>query len=182
MEGVSGETSRIIVKNTKLEPWEVLKSSVVFAAEPWIKVLKQAVRLPTGAVIDDYHHIVLGEFSLVFAQTTDGSVIVERQYKHGVGKVGLVLPAGSIEPGEDPLAATHRVVDAAQPLDNGAHATVAVRSAGSFVTDNPELFPNIIKVDVEGFEGAVFDGLKDLLPDRRLILVHSFPFLTKTTI
>jgi len=69
---------------------------------------------------------------------------------------------------EDALAATHRIVDATQLLADGAHATVAVRSAGSFVEELPEFFPNLIKVDVEGFEGSVFEGLKGILPDRRL--------------
>jgi FkbM family methyltransferase len=66
------------------------------------------------------------------------------------------------------LAATHRVVESSQQPVDGAHATVVVRSASSFVAEHPELFPNLIKVDVEGFEGAVFNGLKDLLSDRRL--------------
>jgi len=69
---------------------------------------------------------------------------------------------------DDALAATHRVVEASKQLVDATHVSVPVRSAGSFVKDHPELFPNIIKVDVEGFEGAVFEGLKNLLPDRRL--------------
>ena len=93
---------------SSLRSWEVLKSREVFAAQPWIRVFEQEVQLPSGAVIDDYYRIELGEFALVFAQTLDGSVIVERQYKHGTGRVGLVLPAGSIEAGEDPLSAAQR--------------------------------------------------------------------------
>ena len=36
------------------------------------------------------------------------------------------------------------------------------------VASEPELFPNVIKIDVEGHEGAVMDGMYSLLPDRRL--------------
>jgi len=88
--------------------WETLQSRNVFVAAPWIRVAKQQVRLPDGRVVDDYHQIDLGDYAIVYAQTDDGRVIVERQYKHGIGKVTLVLPAGKIEPGECPLIAAQR--------------------------------------------------------------------------
>jgi FkbM family methyltransferase len=79
-----------------------------------------------------------------------------------VGDVDGVLTM-AIEP--DALAATHRVV-----LGDGGDGavTVDVRSAASLVATSPELFPNIVKVDVEGHEGSVLDGFESLLPDRRL--------------
>ena len=45
---------------------------------------------------------------IVFAQTSSGKVIVERQYKHGIGKVSLTLPAGAVEDSEQPLAVAQR--------------------------------------------------------------------------
>lgn len=94
--------------NSKLRPWDVLDSRDVYVAEPWMTVSVQQVRLPDGTVIDDYHQIKLGEFTVVFAQTSDGKILVERQYKHGLGRVTLTLPAGSINKGEDPLVAAQR--------------------------------------------------------------------------
>jgi len=96
------------MKNRDLEKWETLQSQEVYVAEPWIKVAKLQVRLPNGRVVDDYHHIELGDYAVVYALTEDGSVIVERQYKHGIGKVTLAMPAGRIEPGEVPLEAAQR--------------------------------------------------------------------------
>ena len=66
------------------------------------------------------------------------------------------------------LAATHRVVESRETASAGGYTEVSVRSAESFVDEHPELFPNLIKVDVEGFEGAVFDGMQGLLADPRL--------------
>ncbi|SVE13559.1 uncharacterized protein METZ01_LOCUS466413 [marine metagenome] len=91
-----------------LQKWETLQKKDVFVAEPWIKVATLQVRLPDGRVVDDYHQIELGDYAVVYALTEDGSVIVERQYKHGIGKVTLVMPAGRIEPGEAPLEAAQR--------------------------------------------------------------------------
>ncbi len=95
-------------KKNMLEHWETLKSRDVFVAPPWIRVAALQVRLPDGRVVNDYHQIELSDYAIVFAKTSDGRVIVERQYKHGIGKVTLVLPAGMIEPGETPLEAAQR--------------------------------------------------------------------------
>ena len=84
----------------ELKPWQVISSREVFVAEPWIKIDSQHIRLPDGGIVDDYHQIRLQDFAAVFAETPDGQIVVERQYKHGVGMVTLVLPAGAIEKGE----------------------------------------------------------------------------------
>jgi ADP-ribose pyrophosphatase len=89
-------------------PWEVLESREVFAAPPWIQVHRQRVRLSCGKVVDDFHRVQMSDYTVVVAQTADGRFILERQYKHGVGKVCLMLPAGGIALGEEPLAAAQR--------------------------------------------------------------------------
>lgn len=73
----SSSTSKI---RKKLDPWEIIES--------------HEVRLPDGTVVDDYYYIRLQAHTVIIAKTTEGQVIVERQYKHGAGKVCLVLPAG----------------------------------------------------------------------------------------
>lgn len=95
-------------KSSTLLPWETIDSKELLVAAPWIKVEQQRVRLPDGSVVNDYHRISLLEYVNVFAQTTDGKVILERQYKQGLGRVTLTMPAGSIEAGERPLSAARR--------------------------------------------------------------------------
>ena len=91
-----------------IKPWKVLESRDVYVAEPWLRVSRQQVRLPDGRLVDDYLQIKLPEYVMVFAQTTDGKVIVERQYKHGLHEMSMVLPAGIIEQGEQPIDAARR--------------------------------------------------------------------------
>lgn len=70
---------------------------------------------------------------------------------------------------QDPLAATHNIVDldkASETSDN-LHK-VEIRSSDSFIASEPELIPNIIKIDVEGYEGQVIDGMKNLLSNPKL--------------
>ncbi|MEX2288092.1 MAG: NUDIX hydrolase [Planctomycetaceae bacterium] len=110
-----------------LELWEVVDQREVFAAPPWIYISRQRVRLPGGRVIDDYHYVRLTEFAVVFAETADGRVIVERQYKHGIGNVSLTLPAGMIEEHEDPLVAAQREL-----LEETGHAAENWHALGNY--------------------------------------------------
>lgn len=96
------------MKQDRLEPWKILKNQELLVAEPWIKLSAQQVLLPDGRVVDNYYQIRLPEFAMIFARTLDGRVIMERQYKHGVGRVSLMLPAGILNEGEDPLSAAKR--------------------------------------------------------------------------
>lgn len=69
---------------------------------------------------------------------------------------------------DEDLAATHRVVSHGAFPSDSESCTVTVRSAASLVEEHQEWFPNVMKIDVEGYEGAVFDGVEALLTDRRL--------------
>jgi len=66
------------------------------------------VLLPDGKIVDDYYQIKLFDFAVVVAKTTEGKFILTKQYKHGVGKVSLLLPGGGIKDGEGPIFAARR--------------------------------------------------------------------------
>jgi len=88
--------------------WETLETRDVFAAEPRLVVSVDSVRLPDGRIVEDYYRVRMTDYAVVFARTAEGKVILEEQYKHGVGAVVLTLPTGAIEPGENPMAAAQR--------------------------------------------------------------------------
>ncbi|SRR5579883_363386 len=111
-----------------LHPWKVLDTQEIFTAPPWIKLSVQKVGLPDGRIVEDYYQIALQEYAVIFAQTADGRVIMERQYKHGIGRVSLALPGGAIEPGEDPLVAAQREL-----LEETGYVTDTWQSLGCFV-------------------------------------------------
>jgi hypothetical protein len=45
---------------------------------------------------------------------------------------------------------------------------VHAQQADSLIAEEPELFPNVMKIDVEGHEGAVIEGARRLLQNDRL--------------
>lgn len=90
-----------------LKEWEILKSKTVYASE-WVDVAVQRVRLPNGKIVEDYHRITLRDFVVIYAITESENVVTLRQYKHGLEKVSLCLPAGAIDTGETPLESAKR--------------------------------------------------------------------------
>jgi ADP-ribose pyrophosphatase len=94
------------LNSVEIQPWEVLESSTVFSC-PWLKVRKDICRSNRGNVVDYY---VIDRFSyvLIVAVTPHSEVLVVRQYKHGAKQVVRELPAGYIEPGEDPVDCARR--------------------------------------------------------------------------
>ena len=44
----------------------------------------------------------------IIAVTKDGQIVMERQYRHGLGKTCYEIPCGVIEEGESPLEAARR--------------------------------------------------------------------------
>jgi ADP-ribose pyrophosphatase len=146
---------------TNLEPWEVLSTGEVFAAEPWIKVYQQTIKLPSGKIVPDYHKIVLPDFAAIFAETEDGRVVVERQYKHGIGRVSLVIPAGQVNEGEEPLAAAKRELleETGYEADNwkclgsfGTHGSYGCGNAHVFKATNARRVAEPDSGDLEDME------------------------------
>ena len=89
-------------------PWQVLASREIYSAPPWVRLSLQQIRLPNGQVVSDYHRVEMPEYAVIYAETTGGKIIVERQYKHGIGQVSLTLPAGLVESQEDTFQASQR--------------------------------------------------------------------------
>jgi ADP-ribose pyrophosphatase len=88
--------------------WETIARREMLDRRPWLRVWSEDVRLPDGRVIADFSTIEMPDFVVIVALTASGLVVAERNYKHGPRRVGLHLPAGYLEPGEDPLAAAQR--------------------------------------------------------------------------
>lgn len=87
--------------------WRVTDSSYVVDT-PHLKLRKDRIELPDGTSIEDYYVRESRGFAIVFALTADRHAVLVRQYKHGIGKFLLELPAGAIDPGESPQQTAER--------------------------------------------------------------------------
>jgi len=88
--------------------WDILNRRTILSRAPWLSVWNEEVRLPNGKTIPDWSFLEMPEYAVVVALTSAGQVITTRSYKHGARQVCLGLPAGYIDPGEEPLLAIQR--------------------------------------------------------------------------
>jgi ADP-ribose pyrophosphatase len=115
---------------SELQPWEVLSRRELLDARPWLRVWADDIKLPDGRVVEGYYRLEMPDYVMIVATTDDGSVVMQRQYKHGAGSIGINLPAGYLDPGEDALQAAQRELQ-----EETGYAAEGWRFLGSFVND-----------------------------------------------
>jgi 8-oxo-dGTP pyrophosphatase MutT (NUDIX family) len=90
-----------------VEKWERLESRKL--AEYSIAGVRQdRSRSPRTGAAHDFLVLELAEWINVVPLTAQGKVVLIRQYRHGTGEVGLEIPGGAVDPGEDPGEAARR--------------------------------------------------------------------------
>jgi ADP-ribose pyrophosphatase len=85
-------------------PWQTLQTRGVYANR-WIKVFVDDVALPDGRRYEYTRLEPAGIGVAVFGFNDQGEVLLEREYRHGVGQVVWQLPGGLASVGEDLQAA-----------------------------------------------------------------------------
>ena len=87
--------------------YEVLESKYLIQ-RPWLTARLDSAKLPDGRLVPEYYVLEYPDWINVIAITEDGQMIMERQYRHAIGKTAFELPCGVMEKGEEPLAAAKR--------------------------------------------------------------------------
>ncbi len=129
------------------EAWCVLGSEYLFR-RPWLTVRCDRVRLPTGAVIDDYYVVEYPPWVNVVAVTRDKRLVLVRQYRHGLGQANYELPAGVVDSGDpEPLVAAKRELAEETGFGGGVWSPLLVCAAAASSLSN--LTHSFLAVDVE---------------------------------
>jgi ADP-ribose pyrophosphatase len=111
--------------------WKKLRSQIAFDHQ-WCRVRRDTVQLPNGTIIDDFFVNIRPDIAVVLAITPQQEIVFVRQYRHGVEKILLELPAGSFDPKtEDPEIAARREL----AEETGYRATTLIKLATLY--DNP---------------------------------------------
>ncbi len=96
------------METSAIEPWRTLARRELARSDPWVRLWAEDVRLPDGRVVRDFSTIEMPDHAVIVALTPNGEVVISRNYKHGPRRVCINLPAGYLEPGEEPLVAAQR--------------------------------------------------------------------------
>ena len=76
--------------------WTTEKSEYIFS-DKWITLRKDTCTMPNGQVVDPYYVLEFSNWVNIVAVTEKQEVILVRQFRHGIGKTALELPAGMVE-------------------------------------------------------------------------------------
>lgn len=88
--------------------WETIKSEKIID-EFHVTVKKDEVRLPDGAVIEDFYTVTIPDASMIAAITVEGKILLKREFRYACGEEVIECPAGMFDKGEnDPLKVAKR--------------------------------------------------------------------------
>ena len=89
---------------SEILPWRVLSSRQLHS-DPRLSLRADVCETVDGARLDPYYVIESPDVVIALVVTTEDEIVLVRQYRHGYGMATLELPAGGMDPGEDPEAA-----------------------------------------------------------------------------
>ncbi len=92
---------------SNLKKWELLQEEEISPSK-WFPLFRHTVKLPNGQIVDDYYVSDLGDVAMILPITTDGQIIVIKEYKHGADDLIWLFPAGRVGPEQEPLTAAKK--------------------------------------------------------------------------
>ena len=88
-------------------PWTQLATRTL-VDRWWMTLREDRVRLPGGHVLEEYHVAEYPDWAAVLPITDAGQAVLVEQYRYGIDRTLLELPAGALDPGEDAGVAARR--------------------------------------------------------------------------
>ncbi len=76
--------------------WKTLRSEYLFK-DLWFTVRKDSCQRPDGKIVEPYYVYEFPEWVTAVALTSDGKVVMERQYRHALGMTMYEIPGGCVD-------------------------------------------------------------------------------------
>ena len=115
--------------------WETVSSEYIFR-RPWLTVRHDKVKLPDGRINPEFYVLEYPDWVNVIAITEDGHIVMERQYRQGLGKTCYEIPAGVMEKGENAEEATRRELEEETGYGGGEWKEIMLISGNCSTTSN----------------------------------------------
>jgi ADP-ribose pyrophosphatase len=90
------------------EEFPKIRSRRTTKVSPWMDVIAREVEFKPGAPLETYHAVGQADYLAIVARTPDGRIPIVRQYRPAVEAFTWELPAGMVDPGEQPIDSAQR--------------------------------------------------------------------------
>ncbi len=123
------------MSGSEVRAWKRLSSEKLLET-PYFDVRADRMRLPDGAIKDPYYVIERPDAAIIFPLTSEGEVVMVRQYRPPVDRAELGLPAGLVEDGEEPEPAARRELAEETGYGGGEWESLASIASSPSLKDN----------------------------------------------
>jgi len=96
---------------------------------PWLEVIARDVSFSREAAAETYYAIAQPDYVAVLAMTTGAQILLVRQFRPAIERFSLELPAGMVDPGEDP-----EMTAARELLEETGYPTISIERIGLSAT------------------------------------------------
>jgi ADP-ribose pyrophosphatase len=88
--------------------WPRIVSRRTSIVSPWMRIIAREVELAPGEPRQTYHAIAQADYVAIVALTPAGEIPIVRQYRPAIEAFTWELPAGLVDPGEEPADCCRR--------------------------------------------------------------------------
>ncbi|HZP75375.1 MAG TPA: NUDIX hydrolase [Pseudolabrys sp.] len=88
--------------------WPKIRARRTLKVSPWMNVLERDVQFTDGGDLHTYYAVDQADYVAILARTADGHFPIVHQYRPAIEAFSWELPAGMVEPGEDPAETCRR--------------------------------------------------------------------------
>jgi ADP-ribose pyrophosphatase len=106
------------------DEWPKIKSRQTIPVSPWMEVIARDVEFSPGTV-EVYHAVKQQDYLAIVARTPSGHFPIVRQYRPALEAFTWELPAGLVDPGEEPAIGCQREL-----LEETGYPTRAIHPLG----------------------------------------------------
>ena len=129
--------------------WPRIRSRRTTAVSPWVSLIAREVEFARGAPPQTYHAVEQADYISIVALTRGGKIPIVRQYRPALEAFAWELPAGLVDPGEDPADGCRREL-----MEETGFTARAVHALGENSTCTGRLNNRIHNFFVEAGERA----------------------------
>ena len=96
------------VEKRRAPKWPRIRSRQTTTLSPWVGIVAREVEFKRGAPALVYHAVEQADYISIVAMTPSGKIPIVRQYRPALEAFTWELPAGLVDPGEDPAEGCRR--------------------------------------------------------------------------